>query len=687
MKRLEFRFLWLFISVLIVANLSTFAQSKTKKTKDLSSIKKTVIATVGNEQITYADLEKAFSKNLLKKDTPLHTLPKDSVVDFLNLYIKYRLKVYDAIQRGLDKDSAVLEEIKQNRRLLSESFYFDKKLVEPNVQKMLKYRENEAQVSYIFVKFTQNEFDTVEAYQRAKNLINLLKQGVDFATLAKDSSDDKETAPLGGLILNYVTGGKVQRQIEDAIFSLKQGEIYPYPIKTKFGYFIIKLNKIQPRIKVKARHILFALTKDSDTNAIRRKADSVLLLVRSGMDFSRLAEENSDDPASSIRGGDLGGWYSRSSGLEPSGKFFTSTFEEALFSLRDGEISPIIQTEYGFHIIRRDSTAKFSLEEEREDLKKLYKRIYYDGDKRDLITDLKKQYGFFVNYDYLQKTLVNLDTNKTTLDTAWYHNISTEIQNTVLFGILDKRFTIKDFVETLRSRNEFRATPLNTNGFLNAIDKIIYPFIIDKATESLEEEVPEFASLMKEFRDGILLFKVEASEVWEKLKFDTTLAKQYWEKNKSKYKTTPTYDVTEIFVTSDSLAKSIYRKAIAGEDFEKLAEQFTQRGAFREKKGHWGKINPKTNNLAKKLQEFEVQEGKIIEPFPFENGYSIVRINQYEPPREKTFEEAIPDFASDVQEILQKRLQEEWINSLKKRIPHKILTKNLEKVLAELKKS
>lgn len=685
MKKNSFEFICIVFIIFFFLNYSELIFAQKTTASKLQDPKKTVIATVGSEKITFGELEHAFSKNLSKKNIQFHNLPKDSILDFLNLYLKYRLKVNDAISRGLDKDSSVLQEINQNRRLLAETFYFERKLVKPNVEKMLKNRQYEAQVSYIFVQFPANPTDTLPSFLKAKNIIEQINNGKDFAQLAKDSSDDRETAERGGLILNFITAGKVQRPIEEAIFSLQPGQVYPYPIRTKFGYFIIKLNKLYPRIKVKASHILLSLGPDKDSTLIINKADSLILLLRSGVSFSQLAEEHSDDPSSAMRGGEIG-FYSRSGGIEPSGKFLTPAFEEALFSLKDGQISDKVFTDYGIHIIRRDSTGYFKPEDDQDDLKKLYKRLYYEEDKRSLVEELEKKYNFFVIENIFSNLLSYLDTTKTTLDTNWLKQIPNEIYPQTLFGILDKQYSIGDFIKILQNKSEFRATSLNRYGLTNAMKKIIYPTLIEKATENLEKESPEFASMMKEFHDGILLFKVEAIEVWDKLKFDSTLAYDFWTKNKSKYITFPTYEVVEIFVLKDSLANQIYEMAITGQkDFEELAKEFTQRAGFREKNGKWGKISAKDNRLAKKLQEMNAQSG-ILKPFPFENGFSIVKILNYEPPREKTFQEAIPDFATDVQEILQKKLTESWLEKVRKKIPIKIYNQNLEKVIKELQK-
>jgi parvulin-like peptidyl-prolyl isomerase len=62
-------------------------------------------------------------------------------------------------------------------------------------------------------------------------------------------------------------------------------------------------------------------------------------------------------------------------------------------------------------------------------------------------------------------------------------------------------------------------------------------------------------------------------------------------------------------------------------------------------------------------------EGDILGPLKFEKGYSIVRVNEVQSPRMKTFEEAIPDFAPAYQDMMQKKFSEAWIARLKEKYP------------------
>ncbi len=94
---------------------------------------------------------------------------------------------------------------------------------------------------------------------------------------------------------------------------------------------------------VDASHILFGIEDPTQDAEIKAKAEAVLKRARSGEDFAELAKEFSDDSGSASRGGNLGA-FPRGSMVKP--------FEEAAFSLKPGEISDLVKTDYGYHIIK-----------------------------------------------------------------------------------------------------------------------------------------------------------------------------------------------------------------------------------------------------------------------------------------------------------------------------------------------
>jgi len=102
--------------------------------------------------------------------------------------------------------------------------------------------------------------------------------------------------------------------------------------------------------EVKASHILISTVDDNGKplseakkKEAKKKAEEVLKKAKSGEEFSELAKEYSDDPRSAANGGDLG-YFTKGQMVQP--------FEEAAFSLKPGEISGLVESEYGYHIIK-----------------------------------------------------------------------------------------------------------------------------------------------------------------------------------------------------------------------------------------------------------------------------------------------------------------------------------------------
>ncbi|GHU00423.1 hypothetical protein FACS1894154_09430 [Betaproteobacteria bacterium] len=108
--------------------------------------------------------------------------------------------------------------------------------------------------------------------------------------------------------------------------------------------------------QVHVRHILVKTCACSDENAkeqARLKAETLLGRIKLGESFEEIASTESDDPGSARRGGDLG-FVTRGKMVKP--------FEDAAFALKKtGELSPVIETEYGYHILRLDARQEASV--------------------------------------------------------------------------------------------------------------------------------------------------------------------------------------------------------------------------------------------------------------------------------------------------------------------------------------
>ena len=97
--------------------------------------------------------------------------------------------------------------------------------------------------------------------------------------------------------------------------------------------------------RVQARHILLMTTDKpaAEVEKLKAKSQDILKKLKSGGDFAQLAKDNSQDPGSAVKGGDLG-WVVRGQ--------MVPEFEKACFSLKEGQLSEVVTTQYGFHIVQ-----------------------------------------------------------------------------------------------------------------------------------------------------------------------------------------------------------------------------------------------------------------------------------------------------------------------------------------------
>lgn len=122
----------------------------------------------------------------------------------------------------------------------------------------------------------------------------------------------------------------------------KEVKVSPQEVKEYYEY---NLDRFIEEEKVKARHILFRLkdgASKEEEEAVRKKAESVLKKAKEGKDFAELAKKYSEGPTKD-KGGDLG-WFSRGRMVKP--------FEKAAFDLGKGEVSDLVRTRFGYHIIK-----------------------------------------------------------------------------------------------------------------------------------------------------------------------------------------------------------------------------------------------------------------------------------------------------------------------------------------------
>ncbi|MBS1903856.1 MAG: peptidylprolyl isomerase [Bacteroidetes bacterium] len=649
-----------------------------------------VLIKTNKENVTLDEFEKAY-KRMNDKDPYASSL--DSLKDFLVIYGDYRLKLMDAKAQGLDKDEKIIKEMDGYRKLLAGPFVLDKLLTEPAIEKMYERRRYEVNAAHFLAQVHNwnNPKDTLQAYTRAMTALQRLRGGEPLAMIvmsdrqrkwaespakarreemqqagknapadsnAWQGSDDRNSINLGGS-LGWFTGGMTIRPFEDAVYSLQPGEYVQYPVRTKFGYHVVYL--IDKRLRlggIKVHHILVSMprnVKDEDTLKYYQKADSLLHAIKAGAKFETVAVESSDDKGSSGNGGDLGAIDHEQKRTEPA-------FDDAAYMLKDGEMSGIIRTSKGYHIIRRDGIipAK-SFAEEKDFLKKLYKQYYFNEDRDKLLAATSKQLNLHVDSSSINIFMSRVDSSRTSVDSNWAAKITPGELHLPIYTMGGASWYISSLVDSLNSQKGY---PLARNQINDFVTRQIDEDVMNYLSKDVETKYPEFDQIMADYKNGIMLFELENRKVWGAIKPDSLAELKFYNEHKTRFMWPERIDVSEIYVLSDTLAKSLYKRIRDnGENFDSLAAKYTERPGYKEKAGHWGLLIKDENELSRK--SFSLAVDDVCQPFSNQAGYSIVKMNRRVPLTQKSFQEARQEVASQYQDEMSNELRLKWVEELR----------------------
>lgn len=657
-----------------------------------------VVLEVGREKITLGQIADAYKKNANRGGKSFYDLDRDSAMAFVNLYANYRLKVQAALDAGVDKRLEVVEDLRLNRLQLAVppspgvGYLIERKVVDPAVERIFKRREDELLLALIYVSMRANDpADTLRAYNKALNILNLMRAGNDFTVMARDSSDDPSTKDVGGRLPAYITAGMILPAIEDAAYEIKSGEVYPGLVHVPGGYVILKVLDRSPRYKIRGAHILIVPQGESGTTFqgyVRPKAEEVLQRIKNGEDFAKVAREVSDDRVSGENGGDFLSWYTRSLGFEAKNARLDPKVEAALYALKDGQISDtLVVTHFGSHILKRLESRRPTFEEEKETIRQIYKQRLMADDRAAYVKSVVEKHGLKIEQNTLSEVLAAVRQSGTTADTAWATGIGPGLRNSRLFSYGGTNYTVGAWIDSLRTRPDLRATPLTKAGAEGSIYTIFENTAMVAEAATLEKEYPEFAELMREFRDGILIFNLEDEVIWKKLNegYDEERGRAFFLKNQSKYKSDPELGLTEIFLYKEEDAREVYQQALkGGTPFDTMAAQLTQRKDFRDRGGKWDQASAKNADIVKQVLERSpnVKAGDILPPFAYQGGWSIVRVDAVKPSVPMTYEEAKPQVQGDYLDFVQKQLSEEWLATLRLKHGVKVNDKVLKSALA-----
>jgi peptidyl-prolyl cis-trans isomerase SurA len=495
-----------------------------------------VVADIAGDKITVADYDREYMK-ASPETTSDNVISLDKKREYLNLLINFHLKINDAHDRGLENSPDLAKEISDFKDNLLISYFTDANVVNPYINKLYERKKTEVRVSHILFSLTgkYTPDDSAKAYAKFYEALSRLQNGEDFALLAHIYSDDPSAYQNGGDIY-YFTGGQTVPEFEDVAYSLPVGGYSTEPVKTQFGLHLIKVTDRKDRVEsVKMSHIFVRTNQDStgrlaDSAAAYNKILEIYNQLLNGADFATLAKEKSEDPPSAENGGSLGFMQRRRLYLP---------LDSVLFTLKQGEISGILQSPAGFHILKADEVVQVKpLEKEYDEMKSEFKRGYYYKAALDKFNnELLSKANFEYSDDGINFLSSRLDTvlvlNKLNLDSLLADGKSSVNLATFNGGNVN----IDDFIGYIRSDREAGIVKATKDNLKNFVKEASKPKIAGiAAKESGLETDAKFQTLFNDFVNGLLIYKIDQQELYPNAKVNDDDASAYYEKNKENYK-------------------------------------------------------------------------------------------------------------------------------------------------------
>ena len=628
--------------------------------------KKNVLLTINSNPVYSSDFTKVFNKNL---DLVVEESQKN-VAGYLDLFIDYKLKITEAYAQELDKNQQYIKEFKKYEDQLAKKYIYDKRVVSKLVEEAYDRSLEEINAEHILVLSNLNDSpnDTLKAYNKIKEAHVKALKGENFTSLVIEYSEEPGAKKSKGK-LGYFTAFQMVYPFENTAYNTKVGEISQIT-RTSFGYHIIKINdrrKKKPKINVS--HIMIFSNKDKKAEDPEERINELYAMIMQGEPFEKIAKQFSEDKNTGVKGGQL-----KTFG---PGDLKAPKFENAAYSIKnEGEIIAPIQSAFGWHIIRLNE--KFSIpsfEEQKDDIEKKVK-----GGARALVVTqainnkIIKKYGFKEGESYI--SYFNNFVNDSILSRKWTYSSIPLTENQILFTIGDHDVTYTDYAEYLRDNQKTIKKYINKESLLiDMYVKFKNETLKNYFKERLEVENTEYATIINDYRNGLLVYDVMNKNIWQIAKTDSTGLKDYYETKKNNYKWEKRLDV-DIYSSSDEITtKQVQTLLMRGEELATIKKQINSDG----------KINVITVSDVFEIDQSELPEDIIpekgVSDIKLNDGfYVVVNIKEVIEPTLKEFDEVRGTVISNFQTEIEKK----WMQSLRDKYEVKINNKSLKKLKRKL---
>jgi len=627
-----------------------------------SQDKDEVLLKVDGEAVMSSEFLRVYNKNLdLVKDES-----QKDIDGYLKLFTEYQLKLKEARRLKLNEDKKYQREFLSYKKQLTKNYLSENKVTDVLVEEAYNRSNIDINASHVLVRLEDTEKDTINAYNEVLALRKrVLKEGFDKVKIEVHDGKSIFLEDLG-----YFSAFKMVYDFEAVAYSTPVGEI-SMPFRTKFGYHVVKINdKRTSKGTVTAAHIMVALTQKDSLLDPEQRINEIYKKLNQGESFESLAKQFSDDKSSAKKGGKITPFK--------SGQLSSEIFENEAFGLEaDGDVSKPFKTNYGWHIVKRiDLKPIQSFKEVKASLVNKVKR-----DSRSklintaMVNELKKRYQITYNPD-AKKYFESIISNEF-FARSWRLPEDFQKEETI-FSFNNRSVTYNEFGRHLTSAQRIHAgKPMPFSSLIEKeYDSFFEKSILQFREDNLELENKDFADILKEYRDGLLLFDLMEKEIWNKASKDTLGLETFYNKNKSKYQWEDRVEIvmaTSADETNAKAALKMMKKGKSEDEINTALNTDTKQNVIFTK----GTYNTDDSKLP---TNFLSNKG-ISKIYQHNEAFHAIDVKAVLPAGIKTLEEAKGNVINDYQI----EIEANWINDLHNRYKVEVNKKALKAIKSKIK--
>jgi peptidyl-prolyl cis-trans isomerase SurA len=615
---------------------------------------------VGQLSVTAGEFEYLFLKNHQNRPEEFSI---QGIEEYFSLYQNFKLKVAEALSRGMDTTKIFRQEFEGYRKEIRKSFEEKRDDIEVLAREAFERQKKEIRASHILLllKPDAKPEDTLRVYTQLIDLRKRFLKGESFETLARNYSEDPSGKVNGG-DLSYFSAFDMVYPFEVAAFKLSKGEI-SMPVRTRFGYHLIHCTDQRlSEGEIEVSHILIRSIKENEESP-REKIFNIYQRLQAGETWEVLCREYSEDGNTKNIGGRLKPFR--------RGAFGSSApqFEDAAFGLKQsGDVSDPVETPYGWHLIRLErKIPPGNYEDVRQTL---IKRVSRDERSQESVSKLfeaqKKMFGFKLNEK--NYAVIRSISEAAFARGQWSYQFDPKAAQLELFSLNGKISTLEAFGQfASRTRLSSNENPVVLTELM--LNKFIQEKLEEASEQKLLQENSAYRFLVQEYREGILLFSIMEQEVWNKASADTLGQKQFYLKHSDQYNAGERL-MARIFASTDKSSVSDLQQklekgdSISAQDLKK----FKSASVFR--------IYGKGEHVA--IDRIPWVTG--LHQTEVDKQHYLVEISRLIPPGPKSFDEARASVISDFQDVLERS----WLILLKNKFPVKVNKKIKDQLIRKL---